>query len=60
LAFINISDIRVSLNVLGGIDTGSYLYYSETSAEDHLRNGYLVIPAGVFGGKIGSVISLLK
>jgi len=55
-----INENRASLNVLGKFDSGSYLYYSENSAVDHLRNGYLVIPAGVFGGKIGSVISLLK
>lgn len=40
-------------------DNPSYLFYSERSFEDCLKDGILVIPASVFGGKRGSVYSIL-
>lgn len=41
------------------LNNPSYLFYSEQSFETYLFQGYLVIPASVFGGKEGSVISTL-
>lgn len=37
----------------------SYMFYSSVDFEDHLKNGILTIPASVFGGDKGSVISTL-
>lgn len=37
----------------------SYMFYSPVSFQEHLDNGLLTIPASVFGGEKGSVISTL-
>lgn len=46
-----------------GIETSawnpSYMFYSPVSFQEHLDNGLLTIPASVFGGDKGSVISTL-
>lgn len=37
----------------------SYMFYSPVDFEEHLKNGILTIPASVFGGDKGSIISTL-
>lgn len=56
---VKINNNLKSVSQLGLFEVQSYLYYSEKSSEEYLNDGYLVIPASVFGGSAGSVLSLL-
>lgn len=50
---------RTDLKIETSEANPSYMFYSPLSFEEHLIKGVLTIPASVFGGKQGSVISTL-
>ena len=58
-------DNKTKVNDLTDLDLAtstcnpSYMFYSPVDFKEHLKNGILTIPASVFGGDKGSVISTL-
>jgi hypothetical protein len=55
---IKVNDLT-DLNLETSDENPSYMFYSPISFKEHLDKGLLTIPASVFGGDKGSVISTL-